>query len=183
MDLQPIHPGAPVTPLLRTRGIAGGLARRGGRPGLTLVEMLLSLAITALIALTLTGMLVTVSTGTRSATELRQRNLRAEVVRERVESKVRSSTRVLAAGNGWLVLWTGEIRTNAVPDLSEICRVEWDKVSRELRCFEAPPGLTDAENVKYTFSSDFDAITRSLAGTAKFPAQVWGRRVQEWALT
>ena len=168
-----------MTPLLRTRR----LAPRGGRPGLTLVEMLLSLAITALIAMTLTGMLVTVSTGTRSATELRQRNLRAEVVRERVESRVRSSTRVLAAGNGWLVLWAGETRTNAVPDLSEICRIEWDKASQELRYFEARPGLTDAENVKYTFSSDFDGITRSLAGTAKFPGQVWGRRVQEWTLT
>ena len=178
MDLQPFHPAAALT-RPRTRD----LAPRNNRWALTLVEMLLSLAILAVIAATLAGMLSTVSAGTRSATELRHRNLRAEVVRERVESTVRSSARVLAAGENWLVLWTGEIRTNSVPDLSEICRIEWDKATRELRCFAPPPGLPEADNVKYAFSSDFDGITRSLAGTARFPGQVWGRRVHEWAPT
>jgi hypothetical protein len=145
--------------------------------------MLLSLAITAVIAATLVGMLATVSAGTRSATELRHRNLRAEVVRERVESAVRSSARVLAAGDGWLVLWAGDTRANSVPDLSEVSRIEWDKGTRELRYFAPPPGMADADNVKYAFTSDFDAITRGLAGTAKFPVQVWGRRVREWAPT
>jgi prepilin-type N-terminal cleavage/methylation domain-containing protein len=154
-----------------------------GRSGLTLVEMLLSLAITAVIAATLTGMLAAVSASTRSATELRHRNLRAEVVRERVESAVRSSARVLAAGDGWLVLWVGDSRANALPDLSEICRIEWDKGTKELRCFAAPPGLADVDNVKYAFTSDFDGITRGLAGTVKFPGQVWGRRVREWTPT
>jgi type II secretory pathway pseudopilin PulG len=153
------------------------------RPALTLVEMLLSLAITAMIAATLTGMLATVSAGTRSATELRQRNLRAEVVRERLESAVRSSARVLASGNDWMVLWTGDTRSNSVPDLSEISRIEWNKGTKELRFFAPPPNLADADNVKYAFTSDFDTITRGLAGTAKFPGQVWGRRVSDWAAT
>jgi hypothetical protein len=145
--------------------------------------MLLSLAIMAVIAATLTGMLAAVSAGTRGASDLRRRNMRAEVVRERVESTVRSSARVLAAGDGWLVLWAGDGRANSAPDLSEICRIEWDKATQELRCFAPPPGLSDADNVRYTFTSDFDGITRSLAGTARFPGQVWGRRVQEWAPT
>jgi prepilin-type N-terminal cleavage/methylation domain-containing protein len=168
-----------MTALRRARGQAARAARDSGS-GFTLVEMLLSLAILAVIAATVAGMLATLSTGTRSATELRQRNVRAEVVRERIESTVRSSARVLAAGDGWLVLWAGDVRTNDAPDLSEVCRVEWDKATSELRYFAPPPALPDADNVKYAFTSDFDAITRSLAGTAKFPGQVWGRRVQEW---
>src|SRR5687768_14489779 len=176
MEIFPIHPATALTPSAYARRGAGR-----GRPGLTLVEMLLSLAILAVIAATLAGMLVTMSTGTRGATELRHRSRGAEVVRERVESTVRSSARVLAAGDGWLVLWTGDARTNSVPDLSEVSRIEWDKGSRELKYFAAPPGLPDADNVKYAFSSDFDGITRGLAGTATFPGQVWGRRVQEWA--
>jgi hypothetical protein len=174
MAVHPIHPPAAD---LAPRPAA---ARR---QGVCIVELRLALGILAIIGGTLATMLFATSRGSRSGADLRRRNLKVEVVSARIDSAVRSSCRILAAGNSFLVLWLGESRQNSVPDLSEICRIEWNAGSKQLRYWSAKPGLTDAENTAYTFTTDFATTTAALASDARFPMQVWGRNLAGWSLT
>jgi hypothetical protein len=149
----------------------------------SVVELLLALGILAIIGGTLATMLFATSRSTRNGTDLRRRNLKIEVINSRIDSAVRSSCRVLAAGDDYLVLWLGETRQNSVPDLSEICRIDWNAGSKQLQYSAATPGLADAENIAYTFTTDFASATAALAGDARFPMQVWGRNVSGWSFT
>jgi hypothetical protein len=144
--------------------------------------MLLSLAILALIGSVLTSMLFAMSHVTRGTAETRRRNLKTEVINERIDTTIRGSSRVLAAGPHWLVLWLGDSRADSAPDLSELCRIEWDAATKEIRCAKAPAGLADANNTAYAFTDDLATITDNLAGTANFPEQVWARNVTDWTL-
>jgi hypothetical protein len=148
-----------------------------------MVELMLALGILAIIGGTLATMLFATSRSSRSGTDLRRRNLKVEVISARVDAAVRSSCRVLASGDNFLVLWLGETRQNSVPDLSEICRIEWNAAGKQLRYSSARPGLTDADNIAYTFTTDYASATAALANDSRFPMQVWGRGVSGWSVT
>lgn len=176
MDAHAIHPA--------TAGLARG--RRGGggrRPrGVTLIELLLSLSVLSIIGTLTVTMMVSMSRGTTNGKEMRTRNLRLEVLCARIDARVRSSVRVLAADSKSLVLWVGDERPNSVPDASELCRIEWDSATGVITAYMAPPGLAPADDVAYPLSTNFDTTSRGLVTAGVLEPAVLGRNVKKLAI-
>jgi hypothetical protein len=154
---------------------------RTGRHGLTLVELVLCVAITAVIAGSVAIMLVSMRTASSRQGEARRWSVSGARIAIRLDAALRSSRMVLAKGPDYLVLWAAETTLNDKPELSELRRIERDPATGELRYYEAPPDL--APDAQYDLlSTDFDAVTNAEKGTARFPAQVWATDVTGWAV-
>lgn len=157
--------------------------RRGMRTGLTLMEFLLAIVITGVIATVVAMMLYSVWYGTSSQTELRSVLVRHETVATRLNAALRSSTMVLAKGDDYVVLWMAEHRAFGVPNLSELMRIERDAATQELRSYEAPDDLAEADDVEYELATtDFNAVTNALKGTAFLPCEVWTSELTGWTI-
>jgi type II secretory pathway component PulJ len=158
--------------------------RRPSRPaprGLLLVEVLLALALSGMIAAAVAAMLFALANGSRDRQDLRHRNARADVLSARIDTAVRSSSMLLGRDANCIVLWVADSRKNGKPDLSELRRIQWDAASKQVRCYQAPAGIADADNTTFQLSDDFLAATAALAGSATFPAEVWGTSVTGWS--
>ena len=153
------------------------------RAAFTFVEMMLALAVTVLIGVAVSGMLVSVSYGTTSEAELRRVSTKSALLRLRLNAAVRSSRMVLDQGPEFLVLWMADTRENGKPNLSEIRRLELDAGDGRFWSNTAPAGLPAGDDTQYNLSDDFDALTTALAGTANFPDELWATDVTDWVLT
>jgi hypothetical protein len=155
--------------------------RRRAPRGVMLVEILLALAITGMIAAGVASLLFATAGGTKERQDLRRRNVRVDVVAARVDAAVRSCGTALGRDANCLVLWVSDSKLNGMPDLSELRRIEWDPATKRLLCFEAPSTLLDADNTAYALATtDFVTTTAALRGTASFPSTVWGNGVSGW---
>ena len=158
---------------------------RARRPrGVMLVEILLALAITGLIAAGVASLLMATASGTKDRQELRQRNVRVDVLAHRIDGALRSSSMLLARDSRTLVLWTGDTNKNGAVNLAELRRIEHDNGGKQIICYEAPTALPAASNTAYdlttTTADNFLTTTAALRGTATFPGTVWGNNVQSW---
>jgi type II secretory pathway pseudopilin PulG len=153
----------------------------GARRGLMLVEVLLALAISGMVAAVVAAMLFALANGARDRQDMRHRNARADVLTARVDTALRSCGMLLGRDANCLVLWVADTRKNGKPDLSELRRIEWDAASKQVRCYQAPAGLADSDNTTFQLSDDFLAATAAVAGSATFPAEVWGTSVTGWS--
>jgi hypothetical protein len=161
---------------------------RSPRRALTMVELLLALAITALVSAAVTAMLVATAYGTSSERDLRGAVTRSKLVGARLNAAVRSSRAVLETGTDYLVLWMGDINTNATPDapdLSEIRLIERDGGTDELSSYQFPDGWTqaqiDAADVAYALTGNPPGFFLNEAATAKAAGSLvptrWGSQV------
>lgn len=157
--------------------------RMGRRRGMTLIELLLAIAGTGLVAAATAMMMHAVAAGTSSRGDMRQAVVRHKTVAGRVSTMVRSSYQVLAAQEDVLVLWLGDADGNKSPNLAEICRVERDAATSQLRCYRAEAGLDPAANTAYPIESDFAAVTEQLRDTALYPHQLWATGVSQWEVS
>ena len=171
MDARALHPAA-----------AGLGPRRRRSAGVTLVELLLSLSILSIIGTLTVTMMFSMSRGTTSGREFRSRNLRLEVISARLDARVRSAVRVLAADTKSVVLWLGDERANSVPDASELCRLEWNSSTGVITAYVAPPDLAPADDQAYPFSTNFDLTSRNLVTAGVLEPAVLGRRVRKWTV-
>ena len=153
------------------------------RAAFSFVEMMLALAVTVLIGVVVSGMLMSVSYGTTSEAQLRRVGTKSALLRLRLNAAVRSSRMVLDQGPEFLVLWMADTRENGKPNLSEIRRLELDTGDGRFWSNTAPAGLPAADDTQYNLTDDFDAVTTALAGTANFPDQLWATDVTGWTLT
>jgi type II secretory pathway pseudopilin PulG len=149
-----------------------------------LVEILLALAITGLIAAGVASLLMATASGTKDRQELRQRNVRVDVLAHRIDGAIRSSSMLLARDSRTLVLWTGDTNKNGAVNLSELRRIEYDNSGKQIICYEAPATLPAASNTAYdlatTTAANFLTATAALRGTTSFPGTVWGNNVMTW---
>ena len=152
------------------------------RRGFTLAELMVALAITAMIGSAISAMLVSVSTGTEARADTRRLEVRHKLLATRIDEAIRESRMVLDAGSGFLVLWMDDGCENGLPNLCEIRRIDWDVSTSEVSAYRAPEGLASADDTLYGFAADYDAITGSLMGTASFPGEVWATSVTSWEL-
>ena len=151
------------------------------RRGVMLVEILIALAITGMIAGGVASLLFAVAGGTKDRQEMRRRNVRADVLAARVDGAIRSSCMVLGRDAQSLVLWVSDSKKNSSPDLSELRRIDWDSATKSLRCYQAPSTLADASNTNYDLATtNFLTTTAALRGTASFPATVWANGISGW---
>ncbi len=141
--------------------------------GLTLVELLLSLAIIALIGAGIAGMFFFTSYATSAQSNARDLLVASETVGTKMSEAVQRSKMVLAKGSNYLVLWMADTNKNGSPDLSELRRIELVTASNTLTSYKAPVGVSPDPTYSLT-TTDFNAVTNSLKGAASFPGQVWG---------
>ena len=131
--------------------------------GFTLVEILLALGLTGLIAAGASTMLFSVSLGTTSEAEIRRTTVKEKVIGLRMSNALGASKMVLDHGTDYLVLWMGDQRDNGVPDLSELRRIERDGVTHQLTSYRAPLNLSDANNTTYGFVDDFGLSIQAIS--------------------
>ncbi|MEL7087307.1 MAG: prepilin-type N-terminal cleavage/methylation domain-containing protein [Planctomycetota bacterium] len=169
---------------LRTPAAAAAVPGRPRRRGLTLVELLIALAILALVAATIGGMLSAVAYGTDTDRDIRQLVARNKMVSTRLNAALRGGRMVLETGSDsagdWLVMWHRDLDGNGQPSLLEIRRLDFDATAQTLTSYTAPGTATD---VLYTTADDFATITTNLMGTAAFPAELWAKDAEAFSIT
>jgi prepilin-type N-terminal cleavage/methylation domain-containing protein len=165
------------------RGIHNLANRRAARSrrGITLVEVIMALAIAAMISLGVASLLYGMANGTKERQELRRRNAKAEVLAHRLDMAIRSSAMLLGRDGNAMVFWVSDANGNETPNLSELLRIEWDAATKEIGGYRAPATLAPAGDIAYNVATtDFMTVTAGLAGGASFPRETWGRGVSAW---
>lgn len=159
----------------------------GRSRGLTLVELLLALSVTAMIGAGVAAMMLLVSSGTTERTDLRALLVKEKSVAARLSAAVRSSLRVLDQGSDYVVLWIGDTRRDDQPNLSEIRLIERLSDGR-LLCYSAsfPDGWTDEQiataDTAYQLTDNFRTVTTALKSGSYFPSELWAQGVQSWTV-
>ena len=160
-----------------------GIPRPATSGGLTLVELVLGIALTAIIAGAIATMLFAVSKVTSDEGEARSLMVGHSIAASRIGAAVRNARNLLAAEDGYLVLWDERENSDGVPQLSELQRIELDADTRTLWSYQAPPDLPDSLDPSFDLATtDFNAVTRALEGTATFPGRLWGIGVATWTV-
>ncbi len=169
---------------IRSKRASARRARRTGSTAFTLVELMLTLAITGIIGAAVAVMIFAASYGTASQNELRDLLVHNETSCLRLDTALRSARTVLAKGNDYLVLWIADTRANDLVNLSELRRIEFDSDTGELHAYKAPADLTEGEDSSWSIEgTDFDTVTRPLRGSELFPLEVWAVNVSAWSTT
>lgn len=156
---------------------------RSRQAGMTLLELLLSMAITGLVAAGVSSMLLAVSTGTSQRNDTRTTVVRGKVLETRLAAAIRGSRQVLARGSNYVVLWTGGPDNGEAPRLAELRRVEFDAASQSVWSYQAPASLSEAANTQYALEDNFASITAALKGGATMPGERWSQAVTAWSVT
>lgn len=102
------------------------MSGRRDRRGLTLLELILALSITAIIAAAIAGMMQTVTTGVMTRRGNREAMIRANAAQSRLAAYVTSSRSLLHVGDDDVVLWLGDYRRSDSVHASEIRWVRFD---------------------------------------------------------
>lgn len=153
-------------------------ARARRRAGLTLVELMLATAGTAMIGAAIVSMLTAISYGTNSTKDMRALVIRHKALAARVTAAVRGSCMVLEADTDYLVLWAYDADESGTPDLLEIRRISYDAATDTVTSYVAVDGTTD---VSYTFDTDFETTTDALISADTMAGSVWASGVSQWA--
>lgn len=151
------------------------------RRGLTLIELIIAMAGTALVATAVAMTLFAVGQGSAEDADLRALVARRGALAARHNAALRCSCRVLARTSMAIVLWMGDADGDDAPDLSELRRLDFDVTSGELRSYRAPDDLDPADDVQYALADDFLSATARVMGSATFPATLWGTALAEWS--
>jgi len=150
--------------------------------GFTLVELLLAVAISAIIGLTVVMMLAGVGASIRTNDDIRRASVKRQVAILRLGSLTRCAAMVLSKGPDHVVLWKGDTTGNGKPNISELRRIQWDADAGEVWTYESLTDLPPASDTTYELNADYSAVTASLAGSALFPKHVTLQHVTDWTL-
>ncbi len=154
------------------------------RRALTLIELVMGMAGTALVASALAAMMELTVYGSRDITDLHRMVIREKRVGDRMAATLRRSHSALASGTDYLVLWEGDTNESGGHSLSELVRIERDDGSSTLSAYQAPATLDPLDDTEYVLgTSDFNIETLAIKGTANFPATLWAEDVTAWTLT
>lgn len=148
--------------------------------GLTLLELLLALAGTAVVGTAVAAMLTGVIYGTATDKDMRSLITRQMALRARVEAEVRESCKLLDAGADYMVLWSGDDNEDGLPSKAEIQVIEYDAVMDRVMRYAPAPLITD---VDYALTDDFRTATNGYKGDSTFPGERWAEQINSFALT
>lgn len=116
------------------------------------------------------AILQTAAYGTSSQREIRRTVVRGEVVRARLDTAIRNARAVLASGNGYIVLWTGDTNPDTHVNLSEMLLVETSAASGALTAYAWP--FVTADPV-YAASSSFYALAIAAKSNSSVRRATW----------
>jgi len=150
------------------------------RRGLTLLELVLALAGTALIGAAVAGMLTAVAYGTDADKDLRALVVRHQVLAGRVSAAIRGAEEVLAVTDAAVVIWVEDTDEDGLPSVHELRRIEHDADTERLLAYDPTDAAADTA---YAVDDDFAAITAQLVADGDMTATVWGTGVTAWAVS
>ncbi|MHC4093023.1 MAG: prepilin-type N-terminal cleavage/methylation domain-containing protein [Planctomycetota bacterium] len=130
----------------------------------TLVELLLALAISALVTASVAAMMVAVSYGTSSSRDLRSLLVKSSTIDARLSAAVRGSRSILASGSDFLILWTADADDDDTTDNAEVRLIERDPTTDELNTYYDTGAAGDYS----------DATAFRTAAKASYAYQRWG---------
>jgi len=148
--------------------------------GLTLLELLLALAGTAVVGTAVAAMMAGVTYGTAVDKDMRTLITRQMALRARVEAEVRESLQLLDSGSDYLILWSGDDNEDGKPSKAEIQVIEYDAVMDRVMRYAPAPLITD---VDYVLTDDFRTATNSYKGDATFPGERWAEQITSLSIT
>lgn len=164
-----------------------GPTRRTSRrrcAGLTLVEMMLAMAITALIVAAISAMLMAVAYGTSSRGDMRGLVMKQKLLAVRLDAAIRGSKQVLSLVDGEvIVLWLDDADGDENPSLGEVRRIEFDAATGNIKSYKMvyPDGWTTEQKaaVDWHFFLDENAnlITAAQRDTTYFQGEIWATSV------
>ena len=150
--------------------------------GFTTVELLLSLAVTAMVGLVVVMMLAGVTTATDRQHDTHRASTQRQVAIVRLGELTREAAMVGAMGPHHLLLWLHDEDDDGKPRLSELRRIEWDEQTGEVWVYEAGDRpWQDGLMPDRSFDS-YDALTRDHKGTDWFPGRRWLNNVTGWSV-
>lgn len=156
---------------------------RRSRPAFTLIELMIALTVTALLAVGVSSMLFAVTQGTRRNSDQRRINAKRMIVAERTGDVIRAAAQILDASSTSLLVWYGDRNEDGQVNLSEMACLQWSSADQAIVYRTGAAGLAEADDTGYATDSDFTAITASLVGDSRFPQQTWVTRVTACAFT
>lgn len=139
--------------------------------GLSLLELLLSLAITAVVAMAVTGMLGAVSTGVEGSRSTRSVMILANAAASRLSAYITPSRCVLGVNGPDLTLWFDDARESNTVHASEIRWLVFDanSGSYSVHYVQFPEGWTQAarelEDHEYPANSNWSAVLAAYAAS------------------
>ncbi len=158
--------------------------RNRRRRGLTLLELLLAMAGTGMVAVAVSSMLFTVSHGTSSKTDMRKIVVRQKTLGSRITAAIRESKMVLESDTDLLILWVNDENENDQPELAELRRIERSSVTNSVISYRSPDDIADEDNTQFDLATtDFAAETDAVKATSVMPAERWGLDVANWAIS
>ena len=147
---------------------------------MTLLELLLALAGTALVGTAVASMLAGVVYGTQADKDLQGLVTRQMALRARIEAEVRESSLILDRGSDYLILWSGDSDGSGTPDKSEIQVIEYDAAMDRVMRYAPAPLIADEA---YALSDDFRTTTNGYKGSASFPGERWAEGITSFTIT
>lgn len=169
--------------------------RRGSaRRGLTLVELMLAVSIMTLVGGCIVVMIKGTADGTAGNADGRRHLVRTQAMEATVAAIVRPCWAVLAAGNGYVVLWTGDgadpyIAANQAVNLSEMVMLELDANAKQLKCYKTvwPAGYSQANTLSndtlYAASSNWYSAAQAAKSGSFFVPTVLANNVTAFNVT
>ncbi|MFA9478330.1 type II secretion system protein J [Phycisphaerales bacterium AB-hyl4] len=125
--------------------------------GMTLIELILAVAITAVVGMAVVAMLSAVDYGTNSSRDLRELVVRSKTLTERINDLVHQADEVLAVGEDYIVLWVRDVE-NLDGDTvyrHELRHLAHDSNTNELHLYIA---ADTSPNTTYDATADFSNL-------------------------
>ncbi|MEO0475744.1 MAG: hypothetical protein AAF085_07225 [Planctomycetota bacterium] len=157
-----------------------GNFKRHACRGLTLLELLLALAGTAVIGTAVAALITGVAYGTATDKDMRSLITRQMALRARLEAEIRESRMVLDAGADYMILWSSDADDDDLPSKAEIQVIEYDAVMDRVVRYAPAPLITD---VGYQLTDDYRTLTDAYKGDATFPSERWAEQIASLAIT
>ncbi|MHC4080538.1 MAG: PulJ/GspJ family protein [Planctomycetota bacterium] len=137
------------------------------RRGLTFLEFILAMAVTALVALAITGMLTSVAMGQRLRRDNRAFVIRTHALKSRLSAYIAPCRSFLTCNGTDLILWFDDSRESDSVHASEIRWLTFDATEGKLAVHYVsfPEGWTDVakalEDQEYPYDADWSTVYSS----------------------
>ncbi len=160
----------------------------------TMAELLLALVIVALISGVIATMIKATADGSRGNADGRRNLVRLQAIENEVQNYANKSTAILAAGNGYLVLWLGDgqdqyLSPNQAVNLSELVMFELNTTTHQLNLYTTswPTGFSKANTISadtaYAASTDWYSACQTAKTTGYFNARLVANNVTAFNVT
>ena len=148
------------------------------RGGFLAVEVLLAMAITAMVAVGTIVLLTSISTGSEAWVEVERANIKAQLLRGRIELAVTRSAQCLATADDLIVVWIGDRDGSESAEVGEVLAIHWDSDTQRVTQYRCEDTSAWAQT-GVTAGADAESTMRSLIASGGLVGELLGRDVSQ----